>query len=60
MIWLHVADLDETLAQVARHGGRITDPPSPDGPNRTLATIVDPEGNSIGLAGHKAHTYEND
>ena len=27
-------------------------PPSPDGPTSTLATILDPEGNSIGLAGH--------
>ena len=53
MIWIHVADLDETLEQVARHGGGITDPPSPDGPDRTLATIVDPEGNAIGLASHK-------
>jgi len=53
IIWIHVADLDETLEQVARHGGGITNPPSPDGPDRTLATIVDPEGNAIGLASHK-------
>jgi predicted enzyme related to lactoylglutathione lyase len=54
MIWIHVADLDETLEQVTRHGGEVTDPPSPDGPTRTLATILDPEGNPIGLASHKA------
>ena len=54
MIWIHVADLDETLARVVTHGGEIIDPPSPDGPNRTLATIVDPEGNPIGLASHAA------
>ena len=52
MIWIHVADLDETLANAVRHGGEIIDSPSPDGPNRTLATIVDPEGNPIGLASH--------
>jgi len=52
MIWIHVADLDQTLARVVEHGGEIIDPPSPDGPTRTLATIVDPEGNSVGLAGH--------
>ena len=52
MIWIHVADLDQTLEEVTRHGGEITDPPSPDGPHRTLATIVDPEGNLIGLASH--------
>jgi predicted enzyme related to lactoylglutathione lyase len=53
MIWIHVADLDQTLATVVQHGGEIIDPPSPDGPNRTLATIVDPEGNPIGLASHE-------
>jgi 2,7-dihydroxy-5-methyl-1-naphthoate 7-O-methyltransferase len=52
MIWIHVADLDQTLARVAEHGGEIIDPPSPDGPVRTLATIVDPEGNPVGLVGH--------
>jgi predicted enzyme related to lactoylglutathione lyase len=52
MIWIHVADLDRTLKHVVAHGGEIIDPPSPDGPNRTLATIVDPEGNPIGLASH--------
>ena len=54
MIWIHVADLDETLALVVTHGGEIIDPPSPDGPTRTLATILDPAGNSIGLASHAA------
>ncbi len=52
MIWLHVTDMDETLRQVTAHGGQILEPPSPDGPVRTLATITDPEGNPIGLAGH--------
>jgi predicted enzyme related to lactoylglutathione lyase len=52
MIWLHVADMAETLEQVTRHGGEILEPPAPDGPSRTLATIADPEGNPIGLAGH--------
>jgi 2,7-dihydroxy-5-methyl-1-naphthoate 7-O-methyltransferase len=52
MIWIHVADLDQTLERVVTHGGEIIDPPSPDGPNRTLATIVDPEGNPVGLASH--------
>jgi predicted enzyme related to lactoylglutathione lyase len=60
MIWIHVADLDQTLAQVTKHDGEIADPPSPDGPHRTLATIVDPEGNPVGLASHQAHPYEND
>src|SRR6516162_11166205 len=42
MIWIHVADLDQTLTRVVTHGGEIIDPPSPDGPTRTLATILDP------------------
>jgi predicted enzyme related to lactoylglutathione lyase len=56
MIWIHVADLDRTLEAVTEHGGEIIDPPSPDGPNRTLAAIVDPEGNAIGLAAHARQT----
>ena len=52
MLWIHVADMAQTLEQVERHGGEVLEPPAPDGPTRTLATIVDPEGNPIGLAGH--------
>ena len=52
MLWLQVADMDETLKQVTSHGGQTLEPPSPDGPARTLATILDPEGNPIGLAAH--------
>jgi uncharacterized protein len=54
MIWLAVADMAGTLEQVTRHGGQVLEPPAPDGPDRTLATIIDPEGNPIGLAGHRA------
>ena len=54
MIWLAVADMTETLHQVTAHGGGILEPPAPDGPARTLATIIDTEGNPIGLAGHSA------
>ena len=57
MIWIHVADLEQTLAAVARNGGEIIDPPAPDGPDRTLAAILDPEGNSIGLASHSASAW---
>ena len=52
VLWLAVADMNETLELVTRHGGQILEPPAPDGPTRTLATIADPEGNPIGLAGH--------
>jgi uncharacterized protein len=53
MLWLAVADMNQTLEQVTRHGGAILEPPAPDGPARTLATIADPEGNPIGLASHR-------
>jgi predicted enzyme related to lactoylglutathione lyase len=52
MLWLAVADMNETLELVIRNGGQILESPAPDGPTRTLATIADPEGNPIGLAGH--------
>ena len=52
MIWIAVADMSETLGRVTAHGGEILEPPAADGPTRTLATILDPEGNPIGLAGH--------
>jgi uncharacterized protein len=51
-IWLHVADMTKTLSDVTEHGGEILEAPTPDGPTRILATIIDPEGNPIGLAGH--------
>ena len=52
VLWLAVADMNETLERVISNGGQILEPPAPDGPTRTLATIADPEGNPIGLAGH--------
>jgi uncharacterized protein len=52
MIWIQVADMAGTLESVTAHGGEILEPPAPDGPTRTLATIADSEGNPIGLAGH--------
>ena len=52
VLWLAVADMNETLELVTRHGGQILEPPAPDGPTRTLATIADTEGNPIGLVGH--------
>jgi len=52
VLWLAVADMNETLELVTSNGGQILEPPAPDGATRTLATIADPEGNPIGLAGH--------
>jgi predicted enzyme related to lactoylglutathione lyase len=52
MIWLAVTDMDEALSLVDAHGGHVIVPPAPDGPDRVLATITDPEGNPVGLAAH--------
>lgn len=52
LLWLSVADMAQTLEQVTAHGGQVLEPPVPDGPSRTLATIADSEGNPIGLAAY--------
>jgi predicted enzyme related to lactoylglutathione lyase len=52
VIWLAVTDMDEALSLVEAHGGQVIAPPVPDGPDRILATITDPEGNPVGLAAH--------
>ena len=52
MIWLAVTDMDVALSLVDAHGGQVIVPPAPDGPDRVLATITDPEGNPVGLAAH--------
>ena len=52
LLWLSVADMGQALDEVAAHGGQVLEPPGPDGPARILATILDPEGNRVGLAGH--------
>jgi hypothetical protein len=52
LLWISVDDIDATLALVPELGGQVIEPPSADGPTRTLATIADPTGNRIGLAQH--------
>lgn len=47
-IW--VDSIDETLAQIAAHGGQIVEPPHPDSPGgEWIATFRDPAGNLMGL-----------
>jgi hypothetical protein len=50
LLWIQVDKLAEALAQVISHNGEILEPPTADGPTRTLATIRDPAGNPIGLS----------
>jgi uncharacterized protein len=52
LLWLAVHDMTATLDRVAANGGTVAEPPSPDGPHRILATIIDPAGNPVGLAEH--------
>ena len=56
--WIHVSDLEATLAAAASAGATVRDGAMPDGP-RTLATILDPAGNLVGLATHAAAHVEN-
>jgi predicted enzyme related to lactoylglutathione lyase len=49
LAWINVADIDDTLTQVAAHGGDVVEPPSLDGGVRWLASIHDPAGNLVGI-----------
>jgi predicted enzyme related to lactoylglutathione lyase len=49
LLWIYVDDLAAAFAITEQHGGEVLEQPSPDGPTRILATIRDPEGNSVGL-----------
>jgi predicted enzyme related to lactoylglutathione lyase len=51
-IWIHVDDIGRALELVRVHGGAVLEPPSSDGPTRTLAAIRDPGGNRIRLVHH--------
>jgi predicted enzyme related to lactoylglutathione lyase len=51
LAWINVDRIDDTLSSVAKSGGQVVEPPSPDGP-RWLATIRDPAGNRIGIVQH--------
>jgi predicted enzyme related to lactoylglutathione lyase len=50
LFWIHVDDLAEALRLAQVNGGEVVLPPTPDGTERTLATVTDPDGNLIGLA----------
>ena len=40
LIWIHVTDMGETLERAVAHGAELLEPPTADGPERTLATIA--------------------
>jgi uncharacterized protein len=59
VLWLSVDSIEETLILVAAAGGDVLEPVSPDGPDRLLATIRDPAGNSVGVVQHGVATVSS-
>ena len=51
VMWIHVDEVDATLAAAERAGAVLRQAPTPDGP-RTLASFSDPAGNLVGIAAH--------
>ena len=47
--WLHVESMEDTMKLVRAYGGEVLEHPTPDGPDRLLATVRDPAGNVLGL-----------
>lgn len=47
--WLDVDNMIEALKRVRAHGGEVLEHPTPDGPDRLLATVRDPAGNVVGI-----------
>jgi predicted enzyme related to lactoylglutathione lyase len=49
LLWINVADIDETLTKVASCGGEVFEQPTVDDGVRWLATIGDCAGNPVGI-----------
>jgi predicted enzyme related to lactoylglutathione lyase len=50
----HVDDIEAKLAEVTAAGAEIKDAPSEVGGGRVVASVVDPDGNVLGLVQDKA------
>ena len=50
----HVDDIEAKLADVTAAGATVKDPPNEVGGGRVVATVVDPDGNILGLIQDKA------
>ena len=46
------------LSAAGANGGRVLDPPSPDGTTRVLTTVADPSENPVGLVSHAGGVQE--
>jgi predicted enzyme related to lactoylglutathione lyase len=53
LVWITVDDVAASLEFAGRSGGRALEQPYDDGPERILATIADPAGNTIGIVEHR-------
>lgn len=53
VMWIHVNDVAQTLAEAENAGAVVRQQPTPDGP-RVLASFSDPAGNVVGIAAHGA------
>jgi hypothetical protein len=51
--WLHVDDIEATLALATANGGQVLMTPEPDGEYRILAEVRDPAGNTMGVVAHR-------
>lgn len=49
MIYINVADLDEAVAKVTTHGGRVVRPSVACGGMGRFAIVTDPSGTAVGL-----------
>ena len=47
--WLNVDSMLEAMKLVRAYRGEVLEHPTPDGPDRLLATVRDPAGNVVGL-----------
>jgi predicted enzyme related to lactoylglutathione lyase len=47
--WLQVDNMAEAMTRVRAQGCEVLEHPTPDGPDRLLATVRDPAGNVVGL-----------
>lgn len=53
LVWITVDDIAVSLELAGRFGGRALERPYDDGPERILATVADPAGNTIGIVAHR-------
>lgn len=54
LLWIHVDDVADTLAEAERAGATRRQRPTLDGP-RVLGSFSDPAGNLVGIAAHGRH-----